>query len=294
MIPFKNVFTEYAIIRGKRFTKKDKINFLAVLKKDFDSFGYPVEVVRKEEKMLGERLNYHNLYAGDLEKAQTVFVTYYDTPILEFNKGKYAPFTVKKPQFLSAFLPTLLLSLLFLMGFYFLLYPHVKDAGLFSVSGGLTFVVFFLWFLLLQRVHLGVPRRENFVRNTSSVLALRHFAALHQGDSRYAFAFVDAGTTNRVGEKMLQQVLKKKTKIVCLDAVIATPETYLFTDQKVTPVENVIIRPKKDLPAWGDILITSGEEQAGKVLVDCNMKVFDLSEMEQRLDDLSDILERIG
>lgn len=62
----------------------------------------------------------------------------------------------------------------------------------------------------------------------------------------------------------------------------------------MTPVENVIIRPKKDLPAWGDILITSGEEQAGKVLVDCNMKVFDLSEMEQRLDDLSDILERIG
>lgn len=296
MIPFENVFTEYNVFRGRRFFKREKLLFLSVLKKEMDSFGYPTKVVQDQTRMMGEKVLYQNLYAGDLNQAKTVFVTYYDTPARDFNKDPYQPFNLKRTSFLSVFLPTLLISIILLTGFYFLLYPMIKEAGMLSFSGAVAFVFFFLGFMLLTRYRSGLPRRENYVRNTSSILALRRFAELHQGEYKYAFAFVDAGTTNRNGEKMLASLLEdKKVKIINLDAVAASTDTHIFTNKRVkTKQSDVFLHPRKEAAIIGDILIASGIEKNNQVLVDTQVDQFNLAMIEERINQLVALLEEVS
>lgn len=83
----------YGIILGKRFTKKQKQNFLRSAQKEFAEMGYDVDVTRSGLKIaMGTKQEYLNLYAGDFEKAKVVIVTYYDTPAKSFGCYEYEAF----------------------------------------------------------------------------------------------------------------------------------------------------------------------------------------------------------
>lgn len=296
MIPFRNVFTEYAVIQGKRVTEKQKINFLLTLKKEFTQASYQTEIQQEQIKALGEVTNYYNLYVGNIEKADVVIATYYDTPVHEIGVKQYSPLVTKKPSLFNALLPSILISVLALAIFYFGLYPFVKEQQLLSWSGLLTLLLFWIAFVLIRRYRLGIPRRENFVRNTASVLIAREFTLCSLGNSKVAVAFLDAGTTNHYGERMLKSTLKKSAKVIFLDTAGSREQTHIFGKGKLkNNYAEVFLHTQSNatLP-FGDILLTSGEYVDGKIEVDLEVAEFEFDVLEKRIRRVVEVLVELS
>lgn len=128
----KDLVLRYCVIFGKRFSAKQKIAFLRVISKELIQLGYMVEAKLAKLKLATRRYeNYYNAYIGDLNKAELIICTYYDTGVNNFNFQKKYAFS---PQFskLSYFIsiaPIIILFIASLILNYFVFIPDIRTQG---------------------------------------------------------------------------------------------------------------------------------------------------------------------
>lgn len=213
---FKDWLFRYQSFYRVRRTDKSKQRFLSALVADISDLREDVQVIEyNRHKKYASR----NVYVGDIEKADRIICTYYDTPIQHF--GPYVLFDRKEQETRTTSFIIASSVLLILAGIAgTLLYmKYVSDAfdGL-SLSTLLTALVYGGYFYLLGKITKGSANRKTLIRNTSSVLAILAMISETKGE-KTAFAFVDEGSFGESGLDAMRTPGNKKAKIFFLDCV---------------------------------------------------------------------------
>lgn len=220
----KDWYVRYHLIFGKRYTRKQKDRFLKSLSADIMEFRKDLQLdTFKVDKKA--RSDYRNLYVGNLEKADTIICTYYDTPAARFHPYYFFDMGHRKKSIMTFILLTSILYII--VGFVFTL---VVAIPVFQTNRGLSvpylscILFYFIYFYFLNKIARGWPKRNNLVQNTASVLLLLDCIASIPS-KKVAFAFVDAGCTNHAG---LDRLMKQyHAKILMLDSIGSDKPLYL-------------------------------------------------------------------
>lgn len=224
----KDWYVRYHLIFGKRYTRKQKDRFLKSLSTDILQY-------RKDLKLDTFKLNkkskqeYRNLYVGNVEKADTVVCSYYDTPACRFSPYNFFDVEHRMKSTTMFILISSILYILFGLVFTLIVaMPLFQTKPIFSFPSILCIVFYIIYFYLLNKITRGWPRRKNLVQNTSSVLLLLECIA-HRKSKRVAYAFLDAGCTNNAGLDRLME--KTKGKILMLDSIGSDQPLYLVNPE---------------------------------------------------------------
>lgn len=222
----------YQSIYPVRRTNKQKQRFLSALAADIVKMRQDISIIeyKQDKKYVSS-----NLYVGDIEQADQIICTYYDTPPQSI--GAYELFNREKQrQSTMAFiLVSVTLSLLIGLGGTWLYMSNSHQAfELSSISTFVAMVGYGLYFYLLSKVAKGLSTRRTLVRNTSSILAL--LCLMAQVDHpKIAYAFIDEGCFGERGLEALKLSCKKSAQIYLLDCVGA--ETPLHVRGPALPKE---------------------------------------------------------
>lgn len=298
MSTFKDFFSNYAIFLGRRFYPKEKLKFLALAQKEFENANYPVNITQSEEKIVGEKLFYRNLYAGDFKKAKVVFATYYDTPKKSIFPVKPVAFNsnISKTNAMDTLLLPVSIIMLTILFFYFVLMPSLATDGFFSVAGLLALVSFVFALMITRKYRYGMPKRNNIIRNSSSIVSLLLYASQQRNQEPIAFAFIDSGTTNDYGLVMLEDYLKdSKAKVVMLDSVGANDLLHIFTNDSlnVNQPDVQVHKIPNYFPTIGDVFLTSGEFIDNQVIISETEGNIEVDEIEKRYHKVMSLLNEI-
>ncbi|CAM3692848.1 hypothetical protein ERUR111494_07085 [Erysipelothrix urinaevulpis] len=289
----KDRIFSYCIVNGVRFTAKQKKKFLYATQVDFTRQGKATRVVQSDLKVsYAQTIPHYNLYVGDVEKAEYIITTYYDTSTKLLDKSKVEAFSRGNSKRNSLIQITLsILLTMFLVGTaYIFIIPSLLNKSIFSLQGVLVLAYLFLSLFIIKKVSKGFPNRYNFVRNSSSVIAMIEVAERLQS-SKIAYAVLDGGTATDYGIKMLRSIADQNAKIIYLDSIANEGPIHVFSDlislkSKVKP---------KPLEHEADILVTFGELTKGKIYIEnantskdnqINEKIFDnnISKLEQEIE----------
>lgn len=226
----------YGAIAGKRFSKNQKIRFLSGIVQEFYDMGYPVDV---KEAKVGRDKNY-NLYIGNIDKAKYVVAAYYDTPPSTYGILPYKLFDEKNRKlslFISTFIPMILLIVIGTLFIVKVATPIWSNAAFGALGIIYTFFIFCI-FALMYHIRGGIGCQSNFIRNTSSIIALLDFANSLSPDERkkIAFALTDYGCTNCMGDKLLTNKVNKRSTIIHLDSIGNNNSLYLFHPSKFSTI----------------------------------------------------------
>lgn len=213
---FKDWLFRYQSFYRVRRTDKSKRRFLSALVADISDMRQDVQVIEyNPQKKYASR----NVYVGDIEKADQIICTYYDTPIQHF--GPYVLFDRKEQEKRTTSFIIVSSALWILAGVAgTLLYMRYASgvADLVSVRTLFIALAYGAYFYLLGKITKGLPKRRTVVRNTSSVLAL--LAMIDKAkDEKTAFAFVDEGSFGDSGLEAMRTPKNNKAKIFFLDCI---------------------------------------------------------------------------
>lgn len=213
---FKDWLFRYQSFYRVRRTDKSKRRFISALVADISDMRQDVQVIEyNRHKKSASR----NVYVGDIEKADRIICTYYDTPIQHF--GPYILFDRKEQEKRTTSFIMVSSALLILAGIAgTLLYMrYASDAGaLISVRNLVIALAFGGYFYLLGKVTKGSANRKTLIRNTSSVLAMLAMIGEAKGE-KTAFAFVDEGSFGESGLEAMRTPGNKQAKIFFLDCI---------------------------------------------------------------------------
>ena len=213
---FKDWLFRYQSFYRVRRTDKSKQRFLSALVADISDMRKDVQVIEyNRHKKYASR----NIYVGDIEKADRIICTYYDTPIQHF--GPYVLFDREAQEKRTTSFIIVSSVLLIMAGIAgTLLYTqYASDAfDVLSLRTLLTGLAYGIYFYLLGKVTKGLPKRRTLIRNTSSVLAMLAMISEAKGE-KTAFAFVDEGIFGESGLEAMLTPQNKKAKIFFLDCV---------------------------------------------------------------------------
>lgn len=289
----KDWYIRYNMILKKRYTKKQKKRFL-------QSFSADIASMRSDTKLdtfkirKNDSEEYTNFYVGDIEKARTIFCTYYDTPAVHsnsyvfFDKEQQQKNTIKFIIFSSSLY--LLLGLIFT---WFLAIPVLQQNNLWSFPFIASILFYIVYFYFFRKFTTGWPARKNLVRNTSSVLLLLQTIQSCK-QKNIAYAFLDAGCKNDAGLKRLLKISKEKGNIYVLDSIGSNQELFQISKNSVVNFEDTVeitARPNKELDNRLTYLI-SARQKNGKFQLnkeDLKQTTLGISNMSS----LSGYIERI-
>ncbi len=219
----KDLYVRYGALNAKRVSKNQKIRFLSTLATDFKNLGFEKSKIYK--KKYKQKESYISVI-GDLDKSKYLISTYYDTPSISFIGDIYEPFNddkLKKLSKINYLIPIIVSIFLFVMYVYYLLTPTIND-NLFTFKDILVLIGVFILMSIIVRIanYSGIPKKNNLVRNTSSILAMYKIAEkLNDYDrKKVAFAFVDFGTVDYFGYEILKGLISDhKHEVILLDSV---------------------------------------------------------------------------
>lgn len=206
-IGMEDKIVQYGLFLGKRFSAKQKQQFLAVANQEFLNMGYPSKVVTGEGKGKNQPMD---LFAGELGKANTIYAAYYDTPAKVFWPSySYYPFNGSrtfKEGGVPIYLPNLI-AIAICVAVFVWLFGAKELGGAFHVP--LLVIVVAAGLLITSTMTRGIANRMNMNRNTSGVLALLETARKMPEEKRKQCAFVllDRGTSDNIGAKMVSLAL---------------------------------------------------------------------------------------
>jgi hypothetical protein len=274
---FKDLVLRYCIIFGKRFSSTEKLAFLRVLSKELMQLGYMVDVKLAKLELATRRYeNYYNAYIGDLNKAELIICTYYDTGLNNFNLQKNYAFS---PQFskLSYFIsiaPILSLFIVSLILNYFVFVPDIRNHGFFSISGISSIISTVILFFFVLKFKSGIPNQKNFVCNSSSIITIINLInQLNKKEKKkIAFVLYDGGNSSQYGLKMLESYSKqlKSKKFIFIDS-IGNSETLIFLkpQQSNLQVENITFHTgQMETKLLNYIMISSGSiDKNSKIII---------------------------
>jgi hypothetical protein len=288
----KDWLLRYGYLLGRRFSNKERTQFLKAAQREFAQMGYATDVTSSSFVFAGARRQFYNFYAGDLKQADVIVATYYDTPAKTFGAYRESAFEsiVFRKSLLVNVAPSLLIFALALIVSYAWLLPMLNRYGWSSVWVFPFLAVVFLSLFLINRYRSGVPRRLNLVRNSSSLISMLVLARELQARERVAFAFVDGGTSSGYGLGMAQDYFKEKAgrgKFIVLDSLGNGEALLCFSNRKLDGIENVHLLPQK-WARMGEVLLTTGQLKEGEVVL---KKKSELD--ETALETYAEVIEKI-
>ncbi|MWN05350.1 hypothetical protein [Gilliamella sp. Pas-s95] len=273
----KDLVLRYCVIFGKRFSSKEKIAFLRVISKELSQLGYIVDAKLAKLKLATRRYeNYYNAYIGDLNKAELIICTYYDTAINCFNLQKNYAFTPQfnKLNYFISIAPIVFLFIISLILNYFVFLPNISTQGFFSFSGISSIISTVLLFFVVFKFKSGIPNQKNFVCNSSSIITIINLInQLDKKDKKkIAFVLYDGGNSGQYGLKMLESYSSqmKDKKFIFIDSIgNGNDLIYLKPEGSSLQIEGKTIYTGKmetQLPNY--IMITSGNiDKEGKIVI---------------------------
>ena len=170
--------------------------------------------VKRMHQPLDTLIKRQNVYIGDIEKADKIVCTYYDTPPTHF--GDYVLFDRRKQEkqttkaVLSMSLAWVLVGLIGT-----LLYIKLNSAPfvLLSVQTLCLVLIYAGYFLVLSKLSKGMWNRKNLIRNTSSILCLLQMLTENRNEKKVAYAFIDEGCYGEQGLNFLMKSIKNNANI---------------------------------------------------------------------------------
>lgn len=226
----KDWFLRYNRIINVRHSDKQKNHFFNSIIRDIVEVRDDFQVVEVRD---GKYVNSKNLYIGNIKKAETVISTYYDTPSSHF--GSFSFFDYEKQKQSTIWFNALMSLVLIVIGIIFTLFvtmPIIENHEGLNIWFVLIAAVYILLMYLISYIAKGAPRRKNTVRNNLSILAM--LSLIYKIKSKkVAFAFVDNGTTNRLGLKALLDRVGPRTKVYYLDSIGSQHELHNLNQQQV-------------------------------------------------------------
>ena len=229
----------YSFMYRSRNTNKEKTRFLRALVTDISQVRKDISVMEYSNE---KKYNTRNVYIGDIEKADKIVCTYYDTPPTYF--GDYILFDRKKQekQTTKAVLFTSLAWILVgIIGT--LLYMKLVSSPfvLLSVHTLCLVLIYGGYFLVLSKLSKGMWNRKNLIRNTSSILCLLQMLTEDKNEKKVAYAFIDEGCYGDQGLDFLMKSIKKNANIYYLDSIGADATLNVMSQQ----LKRDIIESKK-------------------------------------------------
>lgn len=210
----------FAKQHSKRFTKKQKEQYVVELDKVFEEMDYKKEEMEKRQTIFKTK----NIVYGNLKMAKNVIVVPYDTPARIFwNKYNYFPLDGNKTStksIMASYGPLLIFYVLFLALMYLTPMLGIPPIVMFFLSA-LTFILFILLFLMLI---FGYPNKYNYNRNSSGVITAIELAQGLSKDQRRstAFVFTDRNENKMHGSQLVASKLLelgKNTNVIILNCV---------------------------------------------------------------------------
>lgn len=220
---FNDWLFRYQYIYRSRFSEKSKQRFLRALVTDIAEIREDISVIEYDRQ---KKYASRNIYVGNVEKADHIICTYYDTPPKHF--GSYFLFDRKEQArrtTISILISSLLMILFGILVTSFYIKFLTTEFVLFSFQTLLLISFFGGYFVLLGRITKGALNKKTLARNTSSVLALLKIIN-ETRSKRIAFAFIDEGSYGEKGLKSLLESAKNSTQIFYLDSVGANAPLY--------------------------------------------------------------------
>ncbi|MGX7031445.1 hypothetical protein [Vagococcus zengguangii] len=213
---FKDWIFRYQYIYNSRLTDKKKTRFIKSLFTDIMKFRQDVQIIEYNSDK-GSSLR--NIYVGDIETADEIVCTYYDTAPNFL--GDYHLFDRNKQKASTTnfiLLSSTLTILLGVVGTYLYIkfiadkfeFLSIQTLGLVGLYG--------LYFLMLSNVVKGNILNKNLIRNTSSILTILDLIRSTSNTKR-AYAFIDDGCYGDRGLEPLLNQKKKRAKIIYLDSI---------------------------------------------------------------------------
>lgn len=220
----------YQHLNKVRRTKKQKQRFLATLVTDIAKIREDIQVIEYQQK---KQYISSNVYVGNIETADRIICTYYDTPLRSL--GSYQLFDRTKQRQATVRFILVSLSLFLLLGLvatvvYMNSMTEVFHLG--KLSTWAAILCYGLYFFLFSKLAKGLSNRKNTVRNTSSILALVVLIVAHT-NSKTAFAFLDEGCFGDQGLNLLKETCRSSAQIYYLDCVGSQEELH-FIGQRIT------------------------------------------------------------
>lgn len=212
----KDLMMLYGVTLGRRYTLKQKRYFFGEISETYPMLGFPVKL--QENKLRSMSLG--NIVAGDINKADTVFVAAYDTPTRSILPNlKYYPFHTDKNLRAERWnlAVQILFSLLFTAASFFslraFLYNHNGYRGAFLAMAIIS--AFGILYFTKAKQNL-----VNFNRNSASLAVMAKIAEDCKGNTKAAFIFLDQGVSSFHGLRLLQRDYGNQGKsFVALDCI---------------------------------------------------------------------------
>ena len=217
---WKDWFIRYSSIYKCRYTKKEKTKFLK-------AFVADIAQIRKDVSVIEYQHGITNVYVGDIEHADKIVCTYYDTPPIYFKNYALFDTNKQKKQILQAIILCTTLWILFGGFFTYLLFRYfLSDFTLVSVQTVIIAILYFLYFKILSNISKGATNRKTLIRNTSSMLCVLDLLYRYPTNKKIAFAFLDNGCNGGHGLEILCKSVNKHAKIYHLDCIGADANLY--------------------------------------------------------------------
>jgi len=214
---FNDRLARYSFMYRSRNSNKEKTRFLKALVTDISQVRKDISVI---EYINQKKYSARNVYVGDIEKADQIICTYYDTPPAYF--GNYVLFDRKKQEketTKAALCTSIIWILLGIIGT--LLYMKFVSAPfvLFSLQTLALGLIYGGYFIILSKLSRGMWNRKNLIRNTSSVLCLLQMLTENKNQKKVAYAFIDEGCYGERGLDVLMSSVKNNAKVYYLDSI---------------------------------------------------------------------------
>ena len=233
----------YGFLLKKRNSDKQKDKFIQTFLSDVLNIRDDINVIEIEEK----KRKYHNIYIGEVSKADKIITTYFDTPIVSFGDYSFTDSEKNKRNTLTRIAFESIASFCIGLGIFLFLMRVFEGTLLTTVL-----TVFALaFFYVLNGIVKGRASSKTQVRNTSSLVLVLSLLAKYKGNKKVALAIVDGGCTNEIGLVALRNSVKAQAKIYELDCVGANTA---LTVTKRDDQKSFKIHP--DLDSLGNVILS--------------------------------------
>lgn len=213
---FQDWLFRYQYIYRMRRTDKEKQRFLKSIVTDISQIREDLQVIEYNKYKKGAS---RNVYVGDIQKADQIICTYYDTPPATLQDYPLFKREEQKKQ-VTTFILLTSLCLILVGGMGLFVTQNYLSKGI-NWNSPLTIALiasYALYFLILSKVSKGISSRRTLVRNTSSLLTLLTLMDKLRG-TKTAFALLDEGCFGESGLNELINNSKKTNQIFYLDGI---------------------------------------------------------------------------
>lgn len=223
----KEELLRYAIMIPIRYNRNQKTAFIDMMIED----AKKLNLAYRSEKMKTRFFECTNLIIGDLQHADTVFMTAYDTPQRNFfAASRYYPLHSKKNQQIQTleFLIHLILLILACVITVMLLFSWNQLVTSMKIGYVLMLGVFALMLIYMS---INKASKVNMNRNSASVAIM--YKLMKEKPRKTAFVFLDHAVSSYEGYKeLLQDHDLSKKKVIILDSLAKGEKIVCATLQK--------------------------------------------------------------